>query len=410
MAQSRHFDGLRPLSAEEMSFLGGLYEGFDDASMERIKEIERTTNHDVKAVEYFVKERMGGSSLADVAEFVHFGCTSEDINNLAYALMMKNGIAGAWLPRARELAGYVSEMARRLRDVPMLSHTHGQPATPTTLGKEMAVFAYRWKRQIKQAENLEFLGKFNGVVGNFNAQAIAYPDLDWEGIAEGFVGQFGLSYNPLTTQIEPHDYMAEAFALVVRFNNIALDFNRDIWSYISMGYFKQLPLEGEVGSSTMPHKINPISFETAEANLGMSNAILSHLGGKLQVSRLQRDLSDSSSLRNIGLGIGYSLTALRYTIKGLRRLGVDAQQVQNDLDDSWEVLAEAIQTVMRKCGHDKPYEKLRELTRGKKVDREAIREFVASLDLPAAEKDALMRLTPEKYTGIAGKLVDHIEG
>jgi adenylosuccinate lyase len=408
MARNRYFGELRSLTEQEAACLLGLYENFDDSNMLRIKEIERTTNHDVKAVEYYIKEQMARTSMTDIKEFVHFGCTSEDINNLAYALMLKHALTGVWLPKAGELSETVAKLAKQLKDVSILSHTHGQPATPTTLGKELAVFVYRWNRQLAQAEKLEFMGKFNGVVGNFNAQAIAYPDLDWESVAKRFVGELGLVYNPLTTQIEPHDYMAEIFHLAVRFNNITMDFCRDIWSYISLGYFKQLLLEGEVGSSTMPHKINPINFETAEANLGLSNSMLLHLAGKLQISRMQRDLSDSSAQRNIGSALGYSVTALCYAIKGIMRLDVDLERIKNELNSSWEVLAEAVQTVMRKCGYNKPYEKLKELTRGRTVTQNTIREFIGTLDLPEKDKNRLLELTPGTYTGIAGTIVENI--
>lgn len=409
MSSIPYFKEVRSFTSDEIDLLMNLINNFDDAAALKIKEIERTTNHDVKAVEYYIKSVLQNTSLVDVMEFVHFGCTSEDINNLSYALMLKHGIENAWLPKAEALVQMVGELAEKYKDISILSHTHGQPATPTTIGKELAIFAYRWNRQLRQVRNNEYLGKFSGVVGNFNAQMISYPDLPWEEIAQKFVEDMGITYNPLTTQIESHDYMAECFHVINRFNNILMDFNRDIWLYISMEYFKQNPIEGQVGSSTMPHKINPINFETSEANLGLSNSILGHLADKLAVSRLQRDLSDSSAQRNIGLGIAYSYLSIHYTQTGLSQLSVNQKAIDNDLDNSWEVLAEPIQTVMRKCGYDKPYEKLKELTRGKKVNREDISKFIESLELPEEDKQNLRALTPAKYIGIAPQLVRHIK-
>lgn len=409
MSSIPYFKEVRSFTSDETDLLMNLINNFDDNAALKIKEIEKTTNHDVKAVEYYIKSVLQDTSLSDVMEFVHFGCTSEDINNLSYALMLKNGMEDAWLPKAEALVKVVGEMAEKYKNISILSHTHGQPATPTTIGKELAIFVYRWKRQIKQAKNNEYLGKFSGVVGNFNAQMVSYPELPWEDIAKKFVKELGLTYNPLTTQIESHDYMAECFHVINRFNNILLDFDRDIWMYISMEYFKQTPIAGQVGSSTMPHKINPINFETSEANLGLSNSILGHLADKLAVSRLQRDLSDSSAQRNIGLGIGYSYLSIHYTQNGLAQLSVNQQAIDNDLDNSWEVLAEPIQTVMRKCGYDKPYEKLKELTRGKKVNREDISKFIDSLELPEEDKKHLKSLTPAKYIGIAPELIKYIK-
>lgn len=409
MSSNPYFKEVRSFTSDEIDLLTGIINNFDDASAAKIKEIERTTNHDVKAVEYYIKSVLQNTSLADVMEFVHFGCTSEDINNLSYALMLKNGIESTWIPKAEKIVRMVADMAEKYKDVSILSHTHGQPATPTTIGKELAIFVYRWKRQLKQVKNIEYLGKFNGVVGNFNAQKISYPDLPWEEIAQKFVESFGITYNPLTTQIESHDYMAECFHVINRFNNILMDFNRDIWLYISLEYFKQNAIEGQVGSSTMPHKINPINFETSEANIGLSNSILGHLSDKLAVSRLQRDLSDSSAQRNIGLGIAYSYISMHFTEVGLLQLSINQQTIDRDLENSWEVLAEAIQTVMRKCGYHKPYEKLKELTRGKKINREDINAFIESINLPEGDKKNLLALTPAKYIGIAPQLVRHIK-
>ena len=367
MAANPDFAEIRPFTAEEISFLRNIVATFDDEKALRIKEIERTTNHDVKAVEYFLRETMGAMSLGDLLEFIHFSCTSEDINNLSYALMLKHGVNDVWLPSAETLVKMVSAMAEEEKDIPMLAHTHGQSASPTTIGKELAVFVYRWNRQLKQLRALEYLGKFNGAVGNFNAHSIAYPEVDWEQVSRSFVESLGLTYNPLTTQIESRDYVAVAFHALARFNNILLDFDRDMWLYISMGYFKQKAIPGEVGSSTMPHKINPIDFENSEANLGLSNAVLDHLANKLPISRLQRDLSDSSAQRNMGTGLAHSHIAITYTLKGLKKTVVNQEALAADLNHAWEVLAEAVQTVMRKFGHANSYDKLKAITRGKGI-------------------------------------------
>lgn len=400
---------VREFTADEITFLKGITERFDDASALRIKEIERTTKHDVKAVEYFLKEQLDPTSLADVKEFLHFSCTSEDINNLSHALMLKHGIEGGWLPMAEKMAASVAHLAEATKEVSMLSRTHGQTASPTTLGKELAVFVYRWNRQIKQIQGQDYLGKFNGAVGNFNAHSIAYPEAPWEEIAQGFVESLGLTYNPLTTQIESHDYMAELFHAIMRFNNITLDFDRDVWQYISLAYFKQNVVAGEVGSSTMPHKVNPINFENSEANMGVSNAMLDHLANKLPISRLQRDLTDSSALRNMGVGIAHSYIAMIATLRGLSSLSVNEAAIQQDLNESWEVLGEAIQTVMRRVGYENPYEKLKELTRGVEVTPQRIEAFINELGLPDAERERLLRLTPASYIGIADKLIRHIQ-
>ncbi|MCL6591541.1 MAG: adenylosuccinate lyase [Firmicutes bacterium] len=400
---------LREFTPGELSFLRSIIDNFSDSDVEAIKKIEQKTNHDVKAVEYYIKERLDASTLADVKEFVHFGCTSEDINNLAYALILKKGIQEIWLPKAEELIALVSDAAKKYRNISMISHTHGQPATSTTMGKELAVFVYRWKRQIKQLKSLEYLGKFSGAVGNFNAQFLAYPEVDWQKLAKSFVESLGLAYNPLTTQIESHDFMAECFHLIERFNNITMDFTRDMWMYIALDYFKQHLAAGETGSSTMPHKINPINFETCEANLGMSNSILGHLAGKLQVSRLQRDLSDSSAQRNIGIGFAYSLIAIHYAITGFKKLSINKDKLEDDLNRSWQILAEAVQTLMRKHGYEKPYERLKELTRGKEVTKDTMVEFISKLKFPGADQKRIAGLTPQTYTGIAGNLVDNID-
>jgi adenylosuccinate lyase len=395
---------VRAFTADENALLDSLADGISEADAARVKEIERTTNHDVKAVEYLIKERLAGTSLADVSEWVHFACTSEDINNLAHALMLKGGMEAAYLPAAERLVDGVAALARDTADVPMLSRTHGQPASPTTLGKELAVFVHRWRRALRHLRAQEYLGKINGAVGAFNAHAAAYPDAPWPAIAERFVTGLGLTYNPLTTQIESHDYMAELFHALVRFNNVLLDFDRDVWSYVSLGYFRQRVVAGEVGSSTMPHKVNPIDFENSEANVGLANAVLEHLASKLQVSRLQRDLSDSSAIRSVGSGVAYSLLAVIAATRGLGKLSVNRAALEADLDNAWEVLGEAVQTVMRKAGHANPYEKLKELTRGAKIDAAAMRDFVSSLDLPAADRDRLLALTPAGYVGLAPRL------
>jgi adenylosuccinate lyase len=395
---------VRPLTTDETTLLRAIAADFGEEDARRVKEIERTTNHDVKAVEYFVKERLAATSLADVREWVHFACTSEDINNLSHALMLKGGIEAVYLPLADGLVNAVAEIAGATADVAMMAHTHGQPASPTTLGKELAVFVHRWRRQLRHLRTQEYLGKLNGAVGNFNAHAAAYPDAPWQAIAERFVTGLGLTYNPLTTQIESHDYMAELFHTLVRFNNVLLDFDRDVWAYISLGYFKQRVVAGEVGSSTMPHKVNPIDFENSEANVGLSNALLEHLADKLQVSRLQRDLSDSSAIRSIGTGVAHACIALHAATRGLKKLAVGHETIAADLDANWEVLGEAVQTVMRKTGMENPYERLKELTQGARVTPDALRAFVADLPLPAADRARLLEMTPATYIGIAPDL------
>jgi adenylosuccinate lyase len=390
------------LSAAADSFLNKLLEGFCEADAQRIKDIEATTNHDVKAVEYFIKERFADNEeLLTVAEFVHFACTSEDINNLSHALMLRDGITETVLPGMTEIVVQLTALAIDTSAAPMLSRTHGQTASPTTMGKEIANVVARLKRQLSVIEQIQYLGKINGAVGNYNAHLSAYPDIDWQANAEIFVLSLGLDWNPYTTQIEPHDYMAELFDAIARFNTILIDYNRDIWGYISLGYFKQRTIAGEVGSSTMPHKVNPIDFENAEGNLGLANAILGHLSAKLPISRWQRDLTDSTVLRNMGVGMAYSLIAYQSCLKGISKLQLNEARLAADLDNSWEVLAEPIQTVMRRHGIEQPYEKLKELTRGQDMSAEVIRAFVEKLDLPEEAKQQLLALTPATYIGNA---------
>ncbi|MDX1934570.1 MAG: adenylosuccinate lyase [Capsulimonadales bacterium] len=395
---------VRPLTPEERIQLRRCVTEFSEEDALLVKEIERTTNHDVKAVEYFLKRRLDGTSLDDVREWLHFACTSEDINNLAHALMLKGAIEEVFLPQADRLVADVAALASETADVPMLSHTHGQPASPTTVGKELAVFVTRWRRQIARLRTQEYLGKMNGAVGNFNAHLSAYPDAPWPDIAERFVTGFGLTYNPLTTQIEPHDYMAELFHNLVRWNNILLDFDRDLWGYIHLKYFRQKAVAGEIGSSTMPHKVNPIDFENSEANIGLSNAILEHLASKLTVSRWQRDLSDSSAIRSVGTGIAYACIAVGATLRGLRKLSVNGAALTADLEDAWEVLAEPVQTVLRKAGISDAYEKLKDLTRGSGIDAVGMHAFIADLNLPEEDKERLLRMTPAAYIGLAPEL------
>ncbi len=382
--------------------LEAIVDGFGESDAQRVKDIEATTNHDVKAVEYFLKERFAGTEeLEAVSEFVHFACTSEDINNLSHALMLKDGLGAVILPAMRAVTDAIAEQARAHADVPMLSRTHGQTASPSTMGKELANVVARLRRQIAQIEGTEYLGKINGAVGNYNAHLATYPDIDWEANAEAFVTSLGLSWNPYTTQIEPHDYMAELFDAVARFNTILIDFDRDVWGYISLGYFKQKTVAGEVGSSTMPHKVNPIDFENSEGNLGIANAVFSHLAAKLPISRWQRDLTDSTVLRNMGVGFSYSLIAYQATLNGVGKLELNAERLAVDLDQAWEVLAEPIQTVMRRYSIEQPYEKLKALTRGQAITEATLQEFISGLDLPDAARDALLALTPAAYTGNA---------
>lgn len=372
---------------------------------QRVKDIEKTTNHDVKAVEYFLKEKIADNEeISNVSEFIHFACTSEDINNLSHALMLKCARDTVLLPVLDELIDRLQSLSAQTKDVPMLAHTHGQPASPTTIGKEIANVVERLKRQLEQLKNVAILGKMNGAVGNYNAHLSAYPDVDWPALAKTFVINLGVDFNPMTTQIEPHDYMAEYFHVLMRFNNILLDFNRDIWTYISFGYFKQKTIAGEVGSSTMPHKVNPIDFENSEGNVGVANAIFDHLALKLPVSRMQRDLTDSTVLRNLGVGIAHCLIAYHSSLRGISKLEVNEQALQDDLDNNWEVLAEPIQTVMRRYGVPEPYEKLKALTRGQRMGKENLQVFIDTLDIPEKEKQRLKKLTPATYIGLARSL------
>ena len=392
-----------PFSAAANALLNSLAENFELAHAERVKEIERTTNHDVKAVEYLLKEQAAKlPELDKISEFIHFACTSEDINNLSHALMLREGRDGVLLPLMRQTAEAIRQLAVKFAAVPMLSRTHGQPASPTTLGKELANVVYRLERQIAQVAAVPLLGKINGAVGNYNAHLSAYPDIDWEANAKQFIeGDLGLQFNPYTTQIEPHDYIAELFDAMARFNTILIDFDRDIWGYISLGYFKQRTIAGEIGSSTMPHKVNPIDFENSEGNLGIANALLQHLASKLPISRWQRDLTDSTVLRNLGVGFAHSIMAYEATLKGISKLELNETRIAADLDACWEVLAEPIQTVMRRYAIENPYEKLKELTRGKGISPEALLTFIDGLDMPAAAKAELKLLTPANYIGNA---------
>ena len=393
---------VQPFSAETNALLNGIVANFSESDALRVKEIEATTNHDVKAVEYLLKEKIAGNAeLEAVTEFIHFACTSEDINNLSHALMLREGRAEIFLKQAQQIIDAIRALAHEHADKPMLSRTHGQTASPTTLGKEMANVVYRLERQKEQIANIPLMGKINGAVGNYNAHISAYPDIDWEEFAQAFVESLGLTWNPYTIQIEPHDYMAELFDGMSRFNIILIDYCRDIWSYISIGYFKQKTIAGEVGSSTMPHKVNPIDFENGEGNFGIANAIFGHLASKLPVSRWQRDLTDSTVLRNMGVGIAYTSVAIQSVLKGISKLEADAKRLADDLDANWEVLAEPIQTVMRRYGIEKPYEKLKELTRGHRVDQAGMQAFVDGLDLPDDAKAELKKLTPGTYIGNA---------
>ena len=391
-----------PFSATANQALDLIIEQFSEADAEVVKRIEATTNHDVKAVEYFLKDKIRDHvELREVMEFVHFACTSEDINNLSHGLMLKAGRDRVLLPELNKIVEAITQLALDNADVPMLSRTHGQTASPTTVGKEMANVAARLQRQLLQIQNVEILGKINGAVGNYNAHLSAYPEVDWQAHAQNFVKRLGLGWNPYTTQIEPHDYIAELFDAFARFNTILIDFNRDIWGYISLGYFKQKTVAGEVGSSTMPHKVNPIDFENSEGNLGLANAVLHHLASKLPISRWQRDLTDSTVLRNMGVGFGYGLIAYAAVLKGISKLQTNHAVLAEDLDNAWEVLAEPIQTVMRRYGIPEPYEKLKALTRGQAITKELIQQFVHTLEIPPEAKRHLLELTPASYTGNA---------
>ncbi|MGY8833061.1 MAG: adenylosuccinate lyase [Pseudomonadales bacterium] len=391
-----------PLSAKANALLENLIESFNETAAQRVKDIESTTNHDVKAVEYYIKEQFkDNAELLAVNEYVHFACTSEDINNLAHGLMLKQGLEQVMLPAMQDVLRQIKQLAHDHQNQPMLSRTHGQTASPSTMGKEMANVAARLQRQLKQIKKMELLGKINGAVGNYNAHYSAYPEIDWQANAQTFVESLGLTWNPYTTQIEPHDYIAELFDAIARFNTILLDFDRDIWGYISLGFFKQKTIAGEIGSSTMPHKVNPIDFENSEGNLGIANALLQHLASKLPISRWQRDLTDSTVLRNLGVGLAHSLIAYQSTLKGISKLQLNAPRLNADLDSAWEVLAEPIQTVMRRYAIEEPYEKLKALTRGKAINAEIMADFIDTLELPQSVKDELKKLTPANYIGNA---------
>ena len=395
---------LPPLSNAQSAALRAIHEGFAPADAERIKALEAATNHDVKAVEYYVKERVAAiGGLAPHTEFVHFACTSEDINNLAHGLMLR-GARELLLADMRRVIDAIETLAGDAGALPMLARTHGQPASPTTLAKELGVFVERLARARRSVAAVVLRGKINGAVGNFNAHVAAYPEIDWPGVSEAFVAGLGLDPNPVTTQIEPHDYIAELFHAMVRFNRVLLDFDRDVWAYIAIDYFAQRPVEGETGSSTMPHKVNPIDFENSEGNLGIANALLAHMAEKLPVSRWQRDLSDSTVLRNIGTAFAHCSIACQATVKGVARLSVNRAAMEADLERNWEVLAEAVQTLMRKHGMMEPYERLKEATRGRRLDRQSYLELLDRLDLPRAAREALAGLTPAAYTGLADRL------
>ncbi|MDT8396994.1 MAG: adenylosuccinate lyase [Pseudomonadales bacterium] len=391
-----------PLSGPAQNFLEQLISGFSESDAQDIKNREAVTNHDVKAVEYFIKDKLAEQpELAKIREFVHFACTSEDINNLAYALMLNESRERVLLPMLQQVITAIRSKAHDYAELPLLSRTHGQTASPSTMGKEFANTVARLQRQYEQIQAVSLLGKINGAVGNYNAHLVAYPEVDWEAQARTVIAALGLTWNPYTTQIEPHDYIAELFAAVCRFNTILIDFDRDIWGYISLGYFRQQTVAGEVGSSTMPHKVNPIDFENSEGNLGIANALMQHLAEKLPISRWQRDLTDSTVLRNIGTGLAHSVIAYQATLKGISKLLVNADAMLADLNNSWEVLAEAIQTVMRRYDIDQPYEKLKALTRGNAIDQQVLRQFVDTLDIPAAARQALKELRPDNYIGNA---------
>jgi adenylosuccinate lyase len=397
---------ISPFSAETIKELDDAIANFSEVDASQVKAIEARTNHDVKALEYWLKEKFDGNlEIKKASEFIHFACTSEDINNLSHGLMLKSARDAVMLPFLADVIARLSELSHQLADQPMLSRTHGQTASPTTMGKELANVVYRLQRQQKQLQANEVLGKINGAVGNFNAHLSAYPNFDWESFAKKFVENLGLTYNPMTIQIEPHDYMAEIYDTLSRINTILIDINRDIWGYISVGYFKQKVKAGEIGSSTMPHKVNPIDFENSEGNLGLANAVLRHLAEKLPVSRWQRDLTDSTVLRNMGVAFGYTLLGYDSCLRGLNKLEINPEKLALDLDNSWEVLAEPIQTVMRRYGIENPYEQLKELTRGKGgINKASLHSFISGLNIPADAKQALLEMTPASYTGKAAEL------
>lgn len=411
LADQADIPQIGPFSSASKDWLDHIVSDFCLEDADRVKQLERTTNHDVKAVEYFVKEKIAASNLNElikVIEFVHFACTSEDINNLAHALMLRSGRSQVLLPLMREIIRQLTLLAQTHANKPMLARTHGQAATPTTMGKELANVVTRLQRQLEQLTDSPILGKINGAVGNFNAHLATYPEAHWLAIAESFVTSLGLGWNPFTTQIEPHDYMAEMFDVIARFNTILLDLDRDIWGYISLGYFQQDKVAGETGSSTMPHKVNPIDFENSEGNLGIANAIFRHLAEKLPISRWQRDLTDSTVLRNLGVAIGHSVIAYQSTLQGLAKISLDERRLKQDLESSWEVLAEPIQSIMRKFAIPEPYEKLKQLTRGAALDREGIGKLIDALDVPEEARQQMRRLTPANYIGNASEQVDKL--
>ena len=410
LSAAKELSEIAPFSAETIAELDLAITAFSEADAAQVKAIEARTNHDVKALEYWLKEKFDGNpEIKKASEFIHFACTSEDINNLSHGLMLKGARDGVMLPFLANLIARLTELSHQLADQPMLSRTHGQTASPTTMGKELANVVYRLQRQQKQLINNEILGKINGAVGNFNAHLSAYPEFDWEAFAKQFVENLGLVYNPMTIQIEPHDYMAELYDCLSRINTILIDINRDIWGYISVGYFKQKVKAGEIGSSTMPHKVNPIDFENSEGNLGLANAVLRHLAEKLPVSRWQRDLTDSTVLRNMGVAFGYTLLGYDSCLRGLNKLEINTAKLAEDLDNSWEVLAEPIQTVMRRYGIENPYEQLKELTRGKGgINKASLHTFISGLAIPQEAKTALLAMTPASYIGKATELTKHI--
>ncbi len=410
LSAAKELDEIAPFSADTIQELDAAIKNFSEADAAQVKAIEARTNHDVKALEYWLKEKFDSNpEIKKASEFIHFACTSEDINNLSHGLMLKYARDAVMLPFLADLIARLTELSHQLADQPMLSRTHGQTASPTTMGKELANVVYRLQRQQKQLVNNEILGKMNGAVGNFNAHLSAYPDFDWESFAQKFVQNLGLTYNPMTIQIEPHDYMAELFDTLARINTILIDLNRDIWGYISVGYFKQKVKAGEIGSSTMPHKVNPIDFENSEGNLGLANAVLRHMAEKLPISRWQRDLTDSTVLRNMGVAFGYTLLGYDSCLRGLNKLEINTVKLLDDLDNSWEVLAEPIQTVMRRYGIENPYEQLKELTRGKGgINKASLHDFIGGLKIPAQAKQLLLEMTPASYIGKAAELANNV--